>query len=64
MKMMEPYSPTPRAKAMAAPVSIAGISMGITTRVMVCTPCRAQGRGGLLDFMADLAQHRLHGAHA
>ena len=36
MKMMEPYSPTPRAKLSAAPVRMAGSSIGITTRMMVC----------------------------
>ncbi len=33
---MEPYSPAARAKAMAAPVRMAGASMGNTTRAMVC----------------------------
>ncbi|GJE71687.1 hypothetical protein CHKEEEPN_3234 [Methylorubrum podarium] len=35
MKMIEPYSPTPRAKARAKPVSTAGISGGSTTRTRV-----------------------------
>lgn len=36
MKMIEPYSPTARAKASAKPVSRAGSTAGRITRVTVC----------------------------
>ncbi|MCW0416730.1 hypothetical protein NB689_002484 [Xanthomonas sacchari] len=36
MKITEPYSPTPRAKASANPVSTAGHRVGSTTRRTVC----------------------------
>jgi hypothetical protein len=36
MKITEPYSPTPRAKASAKPVSTAGKIAGRITRVAIC----------------------------
>jgi hypothetical protein len=36
MKMIEPYSPTARAKASAKPVRSVGSTLGSSTRVMVC----------------------------
>ncbi len=63
MKITEPYSPTPRAKASAKPVSSAGIRPGRITCEHRLQPAGAERRRGLLDLAVDLLQHRLHGAH-
>ncbi len=63
MKMIEPYSPTARAKASAKPVSIAGISDGRITRQHRVPAVGAQARRRLLDFGVEIDQHRLHRAH-
>ena len=62
MKITEPYSPTARANAMAAPVSMAGASDGRTTRVSVCSRVAPSVRRGLLDVEAEVLDHRLDGA--
>ncbi len=62
MKMTEPYSPTPRAKARAKPVTSAGATAGRTTRTKVCQPPGAEAGGGLLDVAAEVGEDRLDGA--
>ena len=63
MKMTEPYSPTPRAKASAKPVSRAGRIAGRITRENVCQRLAPRRRGRLLDLGVEVLQHRLDRAH-
>ena len=62
MKITEPYSPTARANARAAPVSIAGASDGRTTRASVCSRVAPKRRRRLLDVEVEVLHHRLHRA--
>ena len=58
-----PISPTARAKASAAPETIAGRSAGSTMRRKVTQVGGAQRRGRLLHLGIELDQHRLHRTH-
>ena len=63
MKITEPYSPTPRAKASAKPVRSAGAEAGRMTREDGLQAVGAERGGGFLDLAVDLLHDRLHGAH-
>src|SRR5713101_2812918 len=52
IKITEPYSPSPRAKASEAPVITPGSSAGRTTRKKICH-----------RVMREIGEDRLHGAH-
>ena len=55
MKITEPYSPTPRAKASAKPVSSAGDSGGSDHAPKRLRAGRAERRGGFLEFELESA---------
>ncbi len=64
MKITEPYSPTPRAKASAKPVSSAGASARQDDAPKRLERVGAERGRGFLEFAAPTpAMHRLHRAH-
>ena len=63
MKITEPYSPTPRAKASAKPVSAAGKIAGKQDARERLPAARAQARRGLFELAVEIFEHRLHRAH-
>jgi len=62
MKMIEPYSPTPRAKA-REPGEHRRDQRRQHHPGQGPEPGGAQGGGGLLDLLVDLGDQRLHGSH-
>ncbi len=63
MKITEPYSPTARAKAIAVPVSSAGVSAGQDDAADRLEARGAERGGGFLGVAAEFGQDRLQGAH-
>ena len=64
MRMIDPYSPTARAKASPAPASTDGSTLGRITRRRTWRRVGTEGGGGVLDLGIELGQHRLDAAHA
>ena len=63
MKITEPYSPTPRAKASANPVSAAGSDRRKQHAYERLQARRAETRRHLLELLVEILEHRLHRAH-
>ena len=63
MKITEPYSPAPRAKASAKPVASAGAIVGRITRSEGLPARCAERQRRLLDLARDFGQHRLDCSH-